>query len=90
LPGRIAHAAIFTNALSTGQLLALFNASTNLLPVPLTIAPASAGKNLILTWPKGSLLQSTNLAGPWTTNTAASPCTVAPANSEMFFRVRVN
>ena len=90
LPGRIAHAAIFTNALSTGQLLALFNASTNLLPVPLTIAPASAGKNLILTWPKGSLLQSTNLAGPWTTNTAASPCTVVPANSEMFFRVRVN
>jgi len=35
------------------------------------------------------LLQATNLLGPWETNGAASPCTVAPTNAILFFRVRV-
>jgi hypothetical protein len=52
---------------------------------------ATSGKQaLTLTWSQGSLLQSTNLTGPWITNTTASPYTVVPSNSQMFFKVRVN
>ena len=63
---------------------AVFNIGLSL-PVELNIARA-AGKNLTVTWPQGTLLQSTNLLGPWTTNTAASPYTIQPSNSQMFFK----
>jgi hypothetical protein len=48
-----------------------------------------AGNNLQLTWPEGTLLQATNLAGPWVTNYNASPYTFAPAGPQKFFRVKV-
>ena len=32
-----------------------------------------------LQWPQGTLLESTSLTGPWTTNSAASPYTLPPA-----------
>ena len=48
-----------------------------------------AGNNLQLTWPEGVLLQATNLSGPWTTNTAASPYTFSPSSPQMFYRVVV-
>ena len=89
LPGSIAHAAIFTKALSASQISALYDAGSIAPIVTVSIAPASAG-NLNLTWSQGTLLQSTNLAGPWTTNTAPSPCTITPTNSQMFFKVLVN
>jgi hypothetical protein len=89
LPGSIAHAAVFTNALSGAQILALYNASLVAPPVTLKIAPAGA-ENLTLTWLEGTLLQSTNVAGPWTTNTAASPYKVAITNSRMYFKILVN
>ena len=44
------------------------------------------GGNLVITLPTGILLQATNLAGPWTTNSGSSPYTVTPTNSAMFFR----
>lgn len=47
----------------------------------------SAGPNLVLSWPLGTLLESTSLFGPWTTNPASSPYTVAPTNTQMFYRV---
>ena len=89
LPGSITHAAIFNQALSAAQVLALYNASTNVIPVTLKIVPAGTGTNLTLTWLQGSLLQATNVTGPWTTNTTASPYTVVPTNAQMYFRVRV-
>jgi hypothetical protein len=55
----------------------------------LKIAPGGTGE-LILDWYPGTLLQATNLAGPWTTNFAAAPLAIAPTNSKMFFRVLVN
>lgn len=50
---------------------------------------AVAGNNLQLTWPQGTLLQATNLAGPWVTNSSASPYTFAPTGPQEFFRVIV-
>ena len=43
--------------------------------------------NPVLNWAAGTLLQATNLAGPWVTNSAASPYTVVPTNAQMFYRL---
>lgn len=50
--------------------------------------PTLSGNNLVLSWTSGTLLQSTNLAGPWTPTGATSPYTnnisTAP---QMFFQL---
>ncbi|MGC3956970.1 MAG: GH92 family glycosyl hydrolase [Verrucomicrobiota bacterium] len=89
LAGSIAHAAVFTNALTAAQVLTLYKASTNPPPAFLKIVPGGTG-NLILDWYPGTLLQATNLGGPWTTNVAVAPLALAPTNSQMYFRVLVN
>jgi predicted alpha-1,2-mannosidase len=89
LSGSIAHAAVFAQALSAAQVLALYQAGSSAPPVTLTITPAGAG-NLTISWLAGTLLQATNLTGPWTTNPAVSPCLVTPTNSRIFFKVQVN
>ena len=53
------------------------------------IAIQPAGSNVVLTWPQGTLLQATNLIGPWVTNPAASPNTVPTTNAQMFFRLQL-
>jgi len=54
-----------------------------------TVSISRSGSNLVLTWSAGNiLLQATNLLGPWTTNINMSPYTIAPAEPQMFFRVR--
>ena len=58
-------------------------------PVPIGIARSGSG-NLTLTWAQGTLLQATNLAGPWTTNTVGSPYSVAPTNFRLYFKVLEN
>jgi hypothetical protein len=46
------------------------------------------GKQFVLTWSYGTLLQATNVAGPWTTNTATQPYTVIISNApSMFFKL---
>jgi hypothetical protein len=53
---------------------------------PVSLGITSVGPNVQITWTRGSLLQATNLNGPWVTNTlAASPYTVVPSGS-MFYR----
>jgi len=45
---------------------------------------------LQLSWSQGTLLQATNLAGPWTTNPSPSPFTITPSSGpQMFFKLRV-
>jgi hypothetical protein len=45
-------------------------------------------QNPMLNWGTGTLLQTTNLTGPWTTNTTAtSPYTVFPTNGQTFYRL---
>jgi len=58
-------------------------------PVPINIAPSGAG-SLTLTWSQGTLLQATNIAGPWSTNAAGSPYVIAPTNSQMYFKLLEN
>ncbi len=89
LSGSVAHAAVFTKALSASQISALYNAASTAPTVTLNFASARAG-SVNLTWSQGTLLESTNVAGPWTTNTAASPYTIMPTNSQMYFKVLVN
>jgi hypothetical protein len=48
-----------------------------------------SGTSMVLSWPQGTLLQATNLTGPWVTNTATSPYTLSPTNPMMFYRIRV-
>jgi hypothetical protein len=43
--------------------------------------------NPVLNWTAGTLLEATNLTGPWVTNAAVSPYTVPPTNAEMFYRL---
>jgi hypothetical protein len=54
---------------------------------PLTIR--SSGSQLRIDWDGGILLQANNLAGPWTTNSAASPLLVTPSAAQMFFKVQL-
>jgi hypothetical protein len=56
---------------------------------PNLLGIAKSGSSLILTWSSGgTLLQATNLPGPWTTNVNTSPYRVTPAGPRMFFRVQ--
>jgi hypothetical protein len=59
----------------------------------LSVAPspsiAKSGSNLLVNWPIGSLLEATNIKGPWITNAIPAPLTIAPTGSSMFFRVQV-
>jgi len=85
--GTIAQAAVFTNVLTAAQVLAIYDASLVVPPaVQLKISSTGTG-NLILQWFPGPLLQATNLAGPWTTNTAVSPYSITPTNSQIFFKL---
>ena len=63
-------------------------ASTLVPLVQIKITSSGTG-SLKLTWPQGKLLQSSSLAGPWTTNTAASPYTITPSTPQMFYKVLV-
>jgi hypothetical protein len=86
--GNIAHASIFHEALSAAQVSGLYNGVY--VPSKVTLSYAHAGSNLVLTYPAGLLLQAPSLAGPWTTNTAAtSPYTVPAGPGNQFFRIKV-
>ena len=47
----------------------------------------TGGASPVLSWAAGSLLQATDLAGPWLTNPVASPYTVQATNTQMFYRL---
>jgi hypothetical protein len=48
-----------------------------------------SGGQFQLQWSQGTLLQATNLLGPWTTNGSPSPFTVIPSGPQMYYRIRV-
>ena len=88
-PGSIADVSVYLSALSSSQVTALYNAGVGVVPpVTLYITHSSAG-SVTLTWSQGTLLQSTNVAGPWTPTSTASPFTVGTTNANTFFKVRV-
>ena len=88
-PGSISDVAVFMSALSGSQITSLYNAALQITP-PVNINVVSGGGGaMTLSWSQGTLLQSTNLAGPWTTNLATSPYTLQTTNSRMFFKIQV-
>ena len=73
---------IYNYALESSQVSQLYSGAP-------TLGATRSGSSLILTWPAGStLLQATNLLGPWTTNINTSPYTVTPAGPQMFFKAQ--
>ena len=84
--GLIDEVAVFNSALTPAQIQSLFANGSQLDSVQLNCQ--RAGANLTLTWPQGTLLQSTNLGGPWArASAAAAPLVVSPTNQSMFYRV---
>jgi hypothetical protein len=78
--------AIFNYALSSAQIQQFYKNGHELSQVQIGIQ--QSGSNVNLTWPQGTLLESTNLAGPWLAVTnAASSFNIAPTNNSMFYRV---
>jgi len=51
------------------------------------ISTGPTGPQLVLTWDTGTLLQATNVTGPWTRSLATSPYTNFMTNTQMFFQV---
>ena len=58
-------------------------------PMPVNLTYSRSGSSMELTWPYGTLLQATNVNGPWTVNGNASPYNVTPTGPQMFYRVQV-
>ncbi|MGA2685503.1 MAG: LamG-like jellyroll fold domain-containing protein [Verrucomicrobiota bacterium] len=78
--------AVFNEALTPTQVEQLYENGHELSQVQIGLQ--MSGANLTLSWPQGTLLQATNLAGPWSAVTnAVLPFVVTPTNSAAFFRV---
>jgi hypothetical protein len=86
LNGKMDEVAIFNYAFTPQQVTNLYNAALGVAP-SVTLTIEKVGANVRLTWPQGSLLEATNVTGPWTTNSATSPYTTAPTGSKKFYRV---
>ena len=67
------------------------SASITVTSTAVTLGIAASGTNVVLSWPSGTLVEATNLLGPWITNSAAvSPFTVAATNTSEFFKILLN
>src|SRR5262249_61613460 len=69
--GVIDEVAIFNRSLSPTEITNLYNGVPNVSNVSISIQ--KLGPNVVLSWPQGTLLEATNVTGPWTTNPATSP-----------------
>jgi uncharacterized protein YjdB len=64
--------------------------SASITVVTLTLDIAPSGKNVVLTWSSGVLLQAPTLLGPWTTNIAPSPYTTPATDEAQFYKLLIN
>lgn len=88
LPAYIANAAVFAGSLNAAQVNGIYHGQW--IPGPQTITITNSGSNVVLSWGTGTLLESTNLLGPWTTNSAAvSGYSVPATNAAKFFKLLV-
>ncbi len=65
----------------------------NLVSVPsVRLTVQRSGANLLLSWPQGTLLQATNVAGPYlpVSGNPPSPYTAVPTGAQRFYRVQVS
>lgn len=66
-----------------------FNITGTVTPTAPPPSIRASGSNLQISWPYGTLLQATNIAGSWTTNAASSPLTISPTAPAMFFKIQL-
>ena len=92
--GEIYGVKIYNTALTVGQVNYVFivPGSTNSVPPVFNGIPAVIngpnGKQLVLKWSSGTLLEATNVLGPWTATGATSPYTNnIEASPQTFFRL---
>ena len=87
--GVIDEVAIYKRSLSSAEIaqqISLAAGVTVIPPADPTISIQKSGANVQKTW-TGTLLESANVNGPWTTNSAGpSPLIVVPAGPQMFYR----
>ncbi len=81
--GMIDEVALFNYAFTPEQVLNLYNAAMSI-----TLNIQKVGSDVVLSWPRGILLEANQLTGPWTTNSAASPYTNTPTGLQKFYRVQ--
>jgi hypothetical protein len=91
--GKIEQAAVFNYSLNPTQIAQVYTNGGIAVPVSssdahLTVS-SPVGGTFHVSWAAGTLLESTNLLGPWTTNTATSPYTVPVTDPQKFYRVRL-
>ena len=77
--------AIFTSALSSNAIYQIYLAAMNQV-----ITTTNSAGNLVLSWPQGTLLSSTNVQGPYTpvAGNPSSPYTVPKTAPRQFYRVQ--
>jgi len=86
LPGSIAQVAVFASELTASQLQTLYQVGTNTSPI-LSLIPLATESGVQLVWSQATLLQATNVTGPWSASSYTSPCTLVATNDQMFFRL---
>lgn len=85
--GSIDEVVVFTRSLSAAEMNTLYSVGVNGQAVSLSIQ--RSGNNYVVSWPRGTLLEATQVTGPWATNTATSPYTNSPSGSSKFYRLQV-
>ena len=63
--------------------------ATPALPVGYISNLSSSSTSMTMVWPQGTLLQATNLAGPWVATSGFSSNTALTTNAQMFFRLQI-
>ena len=63
--------------------------ATPALPVGYISNLSSSSTSMTMVWPQGTLLQATNLAGPWVATSGISSNTALMTNAQMFFRLQI-
>jgi beta-galactosidase len=87
--GRIAQVAVFNSSLNSGQINQIYSIGSTGVPAG-SIAIQEIGANVQLIWSMGTLLEATNVTGPWTTNSAAASHYTVPATApHKFYRLQL-
>ena len=86
--GKIYDVRVYNYALSQSQIGAVVPGLTPSFTSRQFI-PGAGGGQLVLSWPFGTLLQATNVAGPWTPTGATSPYTniINVTVPDLFFKL---
>lgn len=87
--GYIDEVAIFKSTLSSNQIYSLYGCAKGVQPPATPVSYSKVGNTIQLQWTFGTLMQATNILGPWVPNlTATSPYIVNPTNAQTYFRTQ--